>query len=88
MIQCKDVSIIHQTSADELIIAKDLTFNINKREWISITGRSGAGKTSLLNCLAGFLPPAEGSVIIDGTPIYQLRLKVSFLVNCKLTLSY
>lgn len=72
MIQLTDVTITHQTKAEQLTIIKDLALSIKKGEWISITGRSGTGKTSLLNCIGGLLPPTEGSVIINDLPIYQL----------------
>src|SRR5690554_2374583 len=37
-----------------------------------ILGKSGSGKTTILNILAGLLPPDQGEVILDGVSIYQL----------------
>lgn len=37
-----------------------------------ILGKSGSGKTTVLNILGGLLPPKQGEVIIDGVSIYSL----------------
>ncbi|MCX2930126.1 thiol reductant ABC exporter subunit CydC [Mycobacterium sp. CVI_P3] len=39
---------------------------------LAITGRSGAGKTALLMSLAGLIPPATGTVTLDGVPTTAL----------------
>ena len=41
-------------------------FSLNKGEFVSIIGRSGSGKSTMLNLIAGLLEPTEGTVTISG----------------------
>ena len=59
----------------------DMTWKMPRGSFLAVTGPSGAGKTSLLACLRGTLPPAEGSCdlggdtsIAIGTVFQHLRL--------------
>ena len=47
-------------------IINQLSFEINKGEFIGIIGESGSGKTTLLNIILGLLKPKSGEIIIDG----------------------
>ena len=50
-------------------ILKDITFSVNKGEFIVITGLSGCGKTSLLRLLNGLIP-----ALYDGNIIGQISI--------------
>jgi ATP-binding cassette subfamily C protein len=53
-------------------ILRDINLHIQQSESLAITGRSGAGKSTLVDILFGLLPPAEGSVRMNGVPLDQL----------------
>lgn len=46
--------------ADHLVL-QDINLKINPREFIGIVGKSGAGKTTLVDILLGLLPPTQGA---------------------------
>ncbi|MDE1997245.1 MAG: ABC transporter ATP-binding protein [Rhizobiaceae bacterium] len=43
-----------------------ITLHVASDEFVVVIGRSGSGKTSLLNLAAGFIQPSEGHVLVDG----------------------
>lgn len=46
-------------------------------ELLVIEGASGAGKTTILNCLAGIVTPDDGSIVIDGNVVFSHTDKVN-----------
>lgn len=54
---------------------KQTDFELKEGSLTAVYGRSGGGKTTLLNILGGLLEPTEGRVLIDGTDIYSLSDK-------------
>jgi putative ABC transport system ATP-binding protein/lipoprotein-releasing system ATP-binding protein len=50
----------------------DISFEIERGEFVSITGHSGSGKTTLLAILGGISKPSSGRVLFDGMDIYSL----------------
>jgi NitT/TauT family transport system ATP-binding protein len=51
--------------AVDVLRGVDLT--VREREFIALVGASGCGKTTLLNVIAGLVPPAGGTVTVRGT---------------------
>lgn len=50
-------------------VLSDINFNINKGEFVSVTGKSGCGKSTLLYILSTMDTDYEGTLLIDGEPM-------------------
>lgn len=53
-------------------VLKDFNLKINKGEKIAIVGKTGAGKTTIVNLLMGFYDNYEGKILIDGISLRDL----------------
>lgn len=52
---------------------RGVSINVEKGKCLSLLGRNGVGKTTLLKCLMGVLPVAAGSVTLEGRDITKLK---------------
>lgn len=58
---------------DTKVTALDnISFKVNKGEFVAITGSSGSGKSTLLHLIGGVDRPSFGKVFIDGNDIYAM----------------
>ncbi len=53
------------------ITSNHVSLDIRPGELIAIIGGSGAGKSTILNCMCGYLKPTHGSVFINGVDLYR-----------------
>ncbi len=60
---------------NEKPILKDINFEINKGEKIAIVGKSGAGKTTLINLLTRIYDATKGEILIDNINIKKIKIK-------------
>ena len=70
-IEYKNVSF----SFDNNLILNKLNLKVHRGEMIAIVGSSGGGKTTLVNLLERFYEPDSGEILIDETPITNIRLE-------------
>ena len=73
-----DITFDHVTfqyhDADSPVL-KDISFHIEPGETVAFVGGSGAGKTTILNLVIGFIKTTEGRVLIDGLDLNTLNLQ-------------
>ena len=59
--------------ANKVQALSDVSFSVEKGEYVAIMGESGSGKTTLLNILAALDRPTSGSVRLDGHELSKIR---------------
>lgn len=59
--------------ANKVQALSDVSFSVEKGEYVAIMGESGSGKTTLLNILAALDRPTSGSVCLDGNELSKIR---------------
>jgi putative ABC transport system ATP-binding protein len=61
-----------KSGEDDLVILREIGFEVAAGEAVAIVGASGSGKSTLLAILAGLDTPSTGTVELDGTDIFSL----------------
>lgn len=56
-------------------VLHDVSFKVEPGEKVAIVGQTGSGKTTIINLLCRFYEPNEGTIMIDGADINEMRLK-------------
>jgi ABC-type multidrug transport system fused ATPase/permease subunit len=56
-------------SNDKVLIFKNVSLKINKGDFVGITGKSGVGKSTLIDVISGLLNPSSGQILVDGKPV-------------------
>ncbi len=72
MIQLNHVYKIYKNDAVETIALEDVSFKVNKGEFVAIMGPSGSGKSTLMHILGALDPPTKGNYILDGKEVAKL----------------
>ena len=65
-IEVKHVARTFQLRTEVVEAITDLSFVVEKGEFISVVGPSGCGKSTLLKMVADILPPTSGQIIVEG----------------------
>ncbi len=70
-VDAENVVITRGKGKKSFVTGNNVTLNIKPGELVAIIGGSGAGKSTILNCMCGYLPPTQGNVYINGINLYR-----------------
>lgn len=73
ILKCENLSKVYGSGDTAIKALNDVSFSVEKGEFVSIIGPSGSGKSTLLHILGGVDKPSSGKVYIDGTDIHALN---------------
>jgi taurine transport system ATP-binding protein len=68
-LEIKDLTVNYAIKGGLLQALAPVKLTMRDGDFVVALGASGCGKTTLLNCIAGFLPPSSGEILLDGRPV-------------------
>ena len=77
ILEVKNLQKIYSTrlGGNQVTALRDVSFAVEKGEFVAVMGESGSGKTTLLNILSALDRPTSGEVILSGTPLSSVKEK-------------
>lgn len=75
MLRVEHLNKTYTTGTNSYPVLKDLSFRVQKGEFVAVMGPSGSGKTTLLNCISCFIPHDDGKILLNGKDISNLSEK-------------
>jgi ABC-type lipoprotein export system ATPase subunit len=75
MIEINNISKKYKRGPEEFKALTNVTFKIEKGDYVAVTGPSGSGKSTLLNAIGGLVHPDSGEILYNGESIYDQRGK-------------
>lgn len=81
VLELKHIHYAYHTLEGETPTLTDISFALNKGEFVSIVGPSGCGKSTLLSLIAGLITPEKGLIKINGKYLRESTTNVGYMLQ-------
>ena len=72
ILKVENLTKVYGKENSKVVALDNVSFSVEKGEFVAIVGASGSGKSTLLHLMGGVDTPTSGKVFIDGKDIYKL----------------
>ncbi len=72
MLALRHVSKSYREADTRRVVLEDVNLDVERGEFVAVTGRSGTGKSTLLNLISGIDVPDSGAIVLDGVDLTAL----------------
>ncbi len=79
-IKFENVNKIFNTARQKIVALKDINFEVQEGEFVSLIGPSGCGKSTIIRILDNIIEPTSGNIFIDGKEVTRKNIK-TFIRN-------
>src|ERR1700757_4879077 len=73
IVKVENLSKVYVSSMGKVVSLRNVSFSVNKGEFVSVVGPSGSGKSTLLNMIGALDRPTSGKAFINGIDIFSLN---------------
>ena len=73
ILKVENLTKVYGKDNNKVVSLDNVSFTVEKGEFVAIIGASGSGKSTLLHLIGGVDTPTSGKVFIDGQDIYKLN---------------
>lgn len=77
----ENIKLTYQTPAGQTEAVRDVSFTVDRGQFVSIVGPSGCGKSTLLSCIAGLTAPTGGKISLMGKTIEGINENVGYMLQ-------
>ena len=63
----------------DLLVLDNISFDVQKGEFLCIVGPTGCGKTTFLNSLTKLYNPTSGEILLDGEPVDLKKHNIAYI---------
>ena len=81
LLELNHISLAYHTPEGETPVLSDISFSIEKGEFVAIVGPSGCGKSTILNLISGLLRPEHGTITIEGKPLEESSINIGYMLQ-------
>ncbi len=71
ILEVKNLNKVYGKGKNEVIALNNVSFSVEKGQFVAIIGASGSGKSTLLHLIGGVDRPTSGEVIVNGIDVYK-----------------
>ena len=73
ILRVENLTKVYESGNNKVVALDNVSFSVEKGEFVSIVGASGSGKSTLLHLLGGVDRPTSGKVLINDTDIFKMN---------------
>lgn len=81
IVEVNNLGMKYHSLNGEINALENISFRVEKGEFISIVGQSGCGKSTLLSLIAGLIFPTSGGILVEGKPVSGTSQKVGYMLQ-------
>lgn len=80
-VKLENLSLTYHSKKSETLAVSNISFDIEKKQFVAIIGPSGCGKTSILSLIAGLIDKSSGKITVNGKEITKTDQMIGYMLQ-------